>query len=153
MSAGSPNELVPGLVSKYRRCWMSRQELGNDSVATDASPICVLLKLENCQRLRKKGSRVQNWRMDDLDVTCRNAHPHPLPPPGTHADLRTFPCRSLGRPRAILKKKKAFRRRPFKSTTCFGSPTWARTRDLRINSSSACRQPAYRGRFFVRSCV
>jgi hypothetical protein len=37
--------------------------------------------------------------------------------PVTHADLRTFPCRSLGRPHAIRQKKKAFRRRPFKSTT------------------------------------
>ena len=63
-----------------------------------------------------------------------------------NADLRTFPCRSLRCPNAGPPKKKALRRRPFKSTACFGSPTWARTRDLRINSPSLY-QLSYRGIF------
>ncbi len=62
-------------------------------------------------------------------------HNAPLHPRQAHTDLRTFPCRSLGNHAPVHQKKKALRRTPFKSTTYFGSPTWARTKDLRIDST------------------
>ena len=64
-----------------------------------------------------------------------------LPPPATPARDAQH---AAAQPVLWPETTKAFRKRPLKSTAYFGSPTWARTRDLRINSPALYRL-SYRG--------